>query len=102
MTTLLPFRWHLLELAPIAAVGVAQSMVDRLDEGVYAGALSCGVASTSLVPPGEAVSGRQLLRWADEAQYTAKRSRLRVPVLAGRGRSAIRRAAIVPAVVRPR
>ena len=24
MTTLLPFRWHLLELAPIAAVGVAQ------------------------------------------------------------------------------
>ena len=66
------------------ALAVGQAMVDRLAEGAYSGALSCGVASTSLVPAAEPVSGRQLLRWADEAQYTAKRAHLRVPVLAGR------------------
>jgi diguanylate cyclase (GGDEF)-like protein len=66
------------------ALRVAQSVIDRLAEGPYAGALSCGVASTSLVGPGDPVTGRQLLRWADEAQYSAKRARMRTPVLAGR------------------
>jgi diguanylate cyclase (GGDEF)-like protein len=66
------------------AIRVAQSMMDRLDDGPFPGRLSCGVATTLSVPAQETVSGRQLLRWADEAQYTAKRAHLQVPVLAGR------------------
>jgi diguanylate cyclase (GGDEF)-like protein len=72
-----------------AAVRLAQTVLDRLDSGLYPGALSCGISTTSSLPSHQSVSARQLLRWSDEAQYTAKRAALRVPVLAGRDTMAL-------------
>ena len=63
-------------------VALAQDVCDRaaavLDEGV-----ACGVATTDDLPD-VSVTPSRLLRAADAAQYRAKRSGSRVPIVAGR------------------
>lgn len=68
------------------AEAVAREALNLLAQGPHPRALAVGVASTESAPVGdrEAMSPRRLMRWADEAQYAAKRQGLATPVVAGR------------------
>jgi len=63
-------------------VALAEDVCRRADHVLELGA-ACGVACTDLLPSGGMTASR-LLRTADAAQYRAKRSQSRVPVVAGR------------------
>jgi diguanylate cyclase (GGDEF)-like protein len=68
------------------ADAVAREALRLLALGPHPRSLAMGVASSESAPVGdkEALTARRLMRWADEAQYTAKRQGLSIPVVAGR------------------
>jgi diguanylate cyclase (GGDEF)-like protein len=68
------------------AEAVAREALRMLALGPHPRSLAMGVASTESAPAGdrEAMTARRLMRWADEAQYAAKRQALTTPVVAGR------------------
>ncbi|MGH3329154.1 MAG: diguanylate cyclase domain-containing protein [Streptomycetales bacterium] len=66
------------------AVRVADDLCRRAAGMPRGAGVACGVASTG-DPVGPVTSADRLFRLADAAQYRAKRSRSRTPVVAGRG-----------------
>lgn len=64
------------------AVGVAEELCRLVDRLPMSTGVSCGVASSEAVT-GQVDTPVRLLRLADAAQYRAKRSRARTPVIAG-------------------
>ena len=67
-----------------AAVAVAEEMCRLVDGQPMSTGVSCGVASTEILRDDRADSPLRLFRLADAAQYRAKRSGARRPVVAGR------------------
>jgi diguanylate cyclase (GGDEF)-like protein len=65
------------------ALGVARDFVERSADAPYGISVAVGVASTEGSPG--VLGSRQLLAWADEAQYEAKRTGSAAPVAAGAG-----------------
>ncbi len=65
------------------ALAVAADFVARTADAPYGISVAVGVASTEGAPA--VVGSRQLLTWADEAQYEAKRTGSAAPVAAGAG-----------------
>lgn len=68
-------------LASDRVVALAEDVCRRADHVLELG-VACGVACTDLMPAGGMTASR-LLRTADAAQYRAKRSQSRAPVVAG-------------------
>jgi diguanylate cyclase (GGDEF)-like protein len=68
------------------AEGFAQEVQRLLALGPHPRAMALGVASTESAPSPtlEAMTPRRLMRWADEAQYGAKRQASSAPFVAGR------------------
>jgi hypothetical protein len=64
------------------AVAVAEELCRIVDNQPLSTGVSCGVASTD-APPGQFQTPLRLFRLADAAQYRAKRSGSRKPVVAG-------------------